>query len=758
MWIHSEKPNVNWITVQKFEGGEWVHYTKNLTIPKPLRSAVIRFECDCVCGVYINGDFAACGNGRMPERVNAHEVTSRLQLGENKICLCLGSAYFQKRGFDIKKLRGYWLNMAAAELCVEYEDGTCETFATDATWTAQADGAIFATMEAMPVTDAEYARMWQNAVVWPEAQRHRPIIPQEILQVAGEEYRTYAQRETPEFVRPAALISTNFMEEDGVLVSDASAETPSFAVYDFGRLHVGFTQIVCQASADTEVTFLHDYYESPEDFNAVPLGERVDMLAVTLPVKAGAQTVLNLRRRAYRYLKVVFPTGVKIRLLDVSQRIWMFPQVKTGYFSCSDSMLNEAWEVGKYTLQVNKQQEYESCPRYEMQFFAGDGAVDAWIDEYAFGGQELMNASLSIVHEETSTGISHTDKWNRSVIQWDYFAWRIICIHLHYKATGDKAFLKRYYEEAKTNLLWQMERQNSKHLMFQRPCFASTYSYELGQTEWSCSPTRLGEKTALNALLYASLTAMAYLAEEMDEKDNAAAWRKEAEMVKNAINQYLWDEEKQCYVDALDNFVAQDANTFAIIFGIADACRANAALDTMRERLWSPYGSTILDVHVNHTRGGNITISPFMTALEAKARFENGRDEEALSLIRRCWGGMLQKGAKTFWEFTPNHQGQWKYRAHAWSAGCTWLLSAYILGIRATAPNYREVTFAPRPCDLDSICGVVPTPSGYIAASCHSFVENGSTHYAFTLAVSENVTVHLDLPENSTLKIITYKA
>jgi len=257
--------------------------------------------------------------------------------------------------------------------------------------------------------------------------------------------------------------------------------------------------------------------------------------------------------------------------------------------------------MGKYTLQVNKHQEYESCPRYEMQFFSGDGAVDAWIDEYAFGSQELMNASLSVKHEESSTGVLFTDKWNRSAIQWDYFAWRIICIHLHYKATGDKAFLERYYEEARTDLLWQLERLNSKHLIFQRPCFASSFRFLLGQTEWTCSAARIGEKTSLNALLYKSLTAMAELAREMNEEENARRWLDTAETVKNAINEHLWSEEKQSYMDSLDEFVAQDANTFAILFGVADEKRAEAALETMKKRLGSPYGSAILD-HIKKSK------------------------------------------------------------------------------------------------------------------------------------------------------------
>ena len=757
MWINEENPRISWISTRKVGGEEWVRYTKTFRADSPVKSAVARFETDCVCALYVNGSFAACGNGRMPERVNAHEITSRLRPGENTLELVLGTTYFQQRGFEIMQERGFWLNTAAFELCIEYAGGEKQIIATDPSWESFSDGQPQTTLETAIVTEAEYGMMWKNAAIWPEPQLHRPEIPAAVAQVAGEDYLAYAAKTLPEYVSPLSVLSTNMTGEEGQLTADPASEEAPFAVYDFGRLHVGFTELICEAEGDTEVTFLQDQSENPADFDCDPLPDRVEMLRVVLPVKAGGQTVFNLRRRAYRYLKLCFPRGAKVKICQVRQKLWMFPQIKTGWFASSDPMLDEAWEMGKYTLQVNKHQEYESCPRYEMQFFSGDGAVDAWIDEYAFGSQELMNASLSVKHEESSTGVLFTDKWNRNAIQWDYFAWRILCIHLHYQFTGDKAFLERYYEEARTDLLWQLQRLNNHHLIFQRPCYVSSFRFLLGQTEWTCSAARIGEKTSLNSLLYASLTAMAELAQVMGEPDNAALWLEEAEAVKKAINDHLWSEEKQSYMDSLDDFVAQDANTFAILFGVAEGQRKEAALNTMKERLWSPYGSAILDQYIPHTRGGNTTVSPFMTSLEAKARFENGRPEEGLELIRRCWGTMLKKGAKTFWEFAPNNAtDRWDTPSHAWSGGCTWLLSAYILGIRAAGPNYSAVTFAPRPCDLSAFRGVVPTPAGYIAVACETVTEGEKLLHRFTLALPKDMTLHTDLPENSTLELVTY--
>ena len=752
MWINTEHPNISWISAQKYGGDEWVTYTKRFVAPKAVRSAVIRFETDCVCAVWINDQFIISGTGRLPERVNAHEITSRVVAGENTITLKLGTAYFQSRGYEVMADRGFWLNSAAFELCIEYADGEKQIIATDSSWEATADGIPQKTLETAMVTEAEYDMMWKNAALWPEPQLHKPVIPAEVSKVAGQAYADYANAPQPEYAFAQTVAKTNMIAENGALLPDPACKEAPYVIYDFGRLVVGFTELFCRAETDAQVCFTHDSGEDIEDFGKEAENRRIGMLKVRLPLKTGEKSVFNLRRRAFRYLKVEFDKPVSIDSIRV--KLCMFPQIKTGWFHCNDEMLNTAWEVGKYTLQVNKQQEYESCPRYEMQFFAGDGAIDAWIDYYAFGNADLLNTSLSVKHDERSTGLTHTDKWNRITIQWDYFAWRIICIYTHYKATGDQAFLERYYHEAKNGLLWQLQRLNKKGLMFQRPCLVSTFNYNLGQTEWTCSTARIGEKTALNALLYKSLTSMSELAAVMGEAENAQQWHATAKQVRNAINEHLWSEEKQAYIDSLDDFISQDGNTFAVLFDVADEDRKKAVLKTMKEKLWSPYGSAILDKYVPHTRGGIEIVSPFMSALEAMARFENGQWEEALDLIRRCWGTMLKKGAKTFWEFAPNNAtGKWGTPSHAWSAGCTYLLSAYIMGIRPAEPDYKAVLFAPRPCDLTNFSGVVPTSRGFVAASGKRD-ETGA--FCFELAVPAGMKVEYDLPENSTIQIFEY--
>ncbi len=113
--------NINWITSKQERECEWCRYKKVFIVEKAVEDAMLRFESDCVCAVYVNGEFIISGTGRYPERVNCHQIKSKLHKGENIVEIMLGGHYFQRFGKETKVQRGYWLNQAALEIEVIYE-------------------------------------------------------------------------------------------------------------------------------------------------------------------------------------------------------------------------------------------------------------------------------------------------------------------------------------------------------------------------------------------------------------------------------------------------------------------------------------------------------------------------------------------------------------------------------------------------------------------------------------------------------------
>lgn len=767
MWINSEKQKISWITVEKRDGDEWKRLGKKFVLDKKVKSAVIRFETDCTCGMYVNGEFITAGTGRLPERVYCHEITSKMVVGENDLMLVLGSAYFQGVGRDLKEQRGYWFSNVAFELCIEFVDGEKKIIASDDSW--EALGTDSKVCEIMQVTDAEYAQFWKTAALWKEVGSEY-YIPKAVTDVVGIEYKEYANRNEDDFVYPKSVLKSNLteggnhtLEIEGLKYDDAvdfELDNPAgdYVIFDFGRITVGNIEIEYETDKDTDLTLYFDHSERISDFNDTNPDELIHKLRISAPLKSSENTWFNLRRRAFRYLKIDFKDdNSKVRIKRISAKPLLFPAYQKGWFNCSDAVLNKAWEVGRYTLQINKHQEYESCPHNEMQFFSGDGAIDALIDYYTFGEGEVLKASLGLRFDEKSAGIANS-KFDRTAKLWDYYGWRIISVFNHYRYSGDMEFVKTNYNDCVNALEWQIERMNDRNLLFQVPAY-SYYRYTPMILEYTCSTERLGEKAFLNCIFYKSLKCMSDMAALMNDDAKKTQWADLAEKVKEAINKYLWSEEKKAYIDALnfDEYIPQDGNALAVLFGVAEGEQAEAALNTLKEKHWSPYGSALFDVPLNHTRGGNTTISPLICTYEAEARFLHGNEEDALELIRRCWGTMIKKGAETFWEFAPNNgEDRWFVPSHAWSCGCTYLLSAYVLGIKPIEPDYKLMEFRPHVCDLDWFSGVVPTSKGLIAITYKKETEGTEVVNKFTLAVPDGIELVCNLPENSTVDIKKY--
>ena len=728
--------DIHWIgCINACENAEYV-LTKTVTLEALPHVAVLRVDSQGICAIYINGEFVDASSGRYANRITCVEVTSRLKAGENEIRLIVGGFFYEEKERENYARRGLHFSAAALELQLEFADGKRQTVVTDESWSCVSDeGEHTATCFSL-VTRAEYTRFWQSAALWRE---QKPLaVPRAIAGAVGEEYVAYAEQMPPVYAYPTAVL----------------AQDDHSVTYDLGRLYVGYPTLSYEAETDGTVTLCFDYAETTEDFDGTSEYHAMsEALNITKHIAKGQHTLLIHNRRASRFVKVIFDG--KVKNVAFSYRLLMMPYEKLGWFSSSDALLNKMWEVGKYTLHVNKQREYESCPRNEMKYFSGDGIIAALIDYYTFGDAPLVDASLSLTEMACNSGLCH-DVYERNLALWDYPAWRIITAYNHYRYTGDTAFVKRYYDELKQNIAWMIHKMNGRYLMYQYPVYLPPFNKESEAVEWTCSADRLGEKPSLNALFYQSLRCLAELGQVTNDAD-ADDYAQLADKVKEAVNRYLWDEERKAYVETFDrSYIPQDGNALAVLFGLAEGERAEAVLQTLKDTCWTPYGSTILSKqtgHPMHTRGGAAAISPLSCTYEAEGRFLVGDDEGALELIKRVWGSMLGMGAETFWEFCHNDCKRWPIPSHAWSAGCTYLLSAYVLGIRPLSVGYDTVLFAPHG-QLDRVKGVVPTAKGLIAVSGN--VVDGNCHY--TLTVPDGLNVVTQLPKGVTVEIVTYTA
>jgi hypothetical protein len=112
--------------------------------------------------------------------------------------------------------------------------------------------------------------------------------------------------------------------------------------------------------------------------------------------------------------------------------------------------------------------------------------------------------------------------------------------------------------------------------------------------------------------------------------------------------------------------------------------------------------------------------------------------------VRKSFGSMLQHGATSLWEVV---QGANAFDGagslcHGWSAIFNYIAGAYILGVRPREAGFKTFVVEPRPGDLTSAEGTVPTPAGNI----HLKWKNSDDCFEMELHHPEQLTARLKLP------------
>ncbi|MFH2067849.1 MAG: alpha-L-rhamnosidase C-terminal domain-containing protein [Candidatus Omnitrophota bacterium] len=747
-----------WITVEKKQGGEWEYLRKIIAVSRKPDFAEVLFTSTGVCALYVNGRFVESAASRWPDRTNRHEITGYLKKGENVISLHLGSFYFQNQKEALadyyfqKKIKADYQKKGRLFSRVALQVNTFtgrkkSTFITDRSWKSSPlpkagwqkpafnDQNWPTARETGRVTGEEYACFWSSAALWKNLSSPAKIAPKSIVKIVKAKLPE-KEAGAPDYINPVHIKPSDLkLKQQPYQKGNITlAGKENSAIFDFGRLVVGYLAIGFAAGTTGQLRCEFDYSESCADFtDYAPCGRKlIEKLAIETQL-AGKKDWFNVRRRAFRYVKITVSGNYGPVVIDnVDLKPSMYPALQTGWFNSSDPLLNKIWQVSRYTLQVNMHQEYESCPRHEMLFFSGDGRIDGLVDYYLFGDGSLMKSSLS--QKQPSDAGGYVEDVHQEKELWDYPAWHIICLSEHYLYKKDADFVKQQYPPALKIIDWYLEKTDSELLICQRPIKTG-----FGINEWTCSKNRLGYKTSLNCLWYKILLEISFLSRVVGKNEHAIRFAKLAEKVKQSINRKLWSEEKSAYVDSLYQYTPQDGNVLAVIFGVADEEKTGKILSLLKLKFWSPYGSTLFDAEMDWdgNLAGKKVISPLMCAYEAAGHFEKGRPEDGLELIRRCWGTMLRKGAETFWEFAWNDaDSRWPISAHAWSSGPAYLLPAYILGIRPQKPGFSEVIIKPQTAGLAWAEGKVPTPAGLITVK---YDKVSSKKYRYAVSIPEGI-------------------
>ena len=688
--------NAGWIWHPDTKGSAGLVYlAKTFTLPIAPTEATCLCTADNEYVLYVNGRLA----GRSPgpgnatdwwHRLDQHDVRKLLKKGANVIAVEANNS--GGPGGFIGKLN------------VSLPNGEILNVITDEYWSASVQKP-----DGWPSPTLPFGKQAVNLGQPPVEPWAYPSLPSKLSQTADALRIDLVSK----LVLPKSIVEIRaasgaltskeeMLKQDGISAHiDPPPGKQADVILDFGKEVVGSFRC---ATSGGPATLDLAYGESLQEC----LHEKPFQAIDHLDVNVDKFEWTNPQRRAFRYVKVTIsecknPLDVDYFGLDLVG----YPVENKGSFRCSDELLNHIWEVGRYTTSLCMQDYHEDGVKRDRMLWIGDLRIEALSGYYAFGEYKLPRRDLiRIADNQLADGaIPAVGPGPATLILPDYCAYFVSVLWEYYLHSGDRKMVELLYPNVKHQVEW-FETQLNEHSLIK----------DADRKDWWCfidwsDMDKKDEVTALEAIYYDALQSAINIAQVMGDRKKADGYRTRAALVKNAINQRLWSQGSGAYVDCRTSLgpsqrISQQSNCLAVLFGIADPSRR----ESIQRIIFDP--SKV-----------EPTTTPYMNFYVVKSLYSVEKGQQALDLIRSYWGGMLKRGATTYWEvYDPRKPEDFVLDSgysycHGWSAGVTSILPAEVVGVKPTKPGFEEIIIAPQLADLEWAQAIVPAPRGDITVS-----------------------------------------
>lgn len=360
-------------------------------------------------------------------------------------------------------------------------------------------------------------------------------------------------------------------------------------------------------------------------------------------------------------------------------------------FSSSDELIDRIWSVAAHTFRLCSGIFFIDGIKRDKWIWSGDAYQSFFVNQYLMADEDINRRTLLALrgNDPMTTHIN-------TIL--DYTLFWILGIKAHCEAYSDQEFLHQIYPKMCT-LMEFCETQLDEN------GFLAGREGDWIYIDWA----ELDKAGALCAeqMLYAECWRTMAMAGCMvgETSKRCEAYQKRYEELKKKIQTYYWDADKGAYLDSFTSgkrHVTRHANIFAILFDLADERQKKQIVNQVLDNDAIPQITT-----------------PYFKFFELSALAKMGRMEEVLSCIKDYWGGMLGRGAVTFWEeYDPNVSEEEQYDmygdrfgkslCHAWAASPIYLLARYFVGLEITDPAKEEYEIHPHLEHFDRVDCILP--------------------------------------------------
>jgi alpha-L-rhamnosidase len=378
------------------------------------------------------------------------------------------------------------------------------------------------------------------------------------------------------------------------------------------------------------------------------------------------QTVTLPRRYAFRYVKITVVSASKHGKFGFSDihatAITSADESRLLAFSPRNAEEAALDRVSRRTLRDCMQTVFEDGPKRDRRLWLGDLRLQALANYATYRNYALVKRSLYILAgTATDNGLVGTCSFERpepvrggnSIL--DYTALLAPTVLEYLEASGDRATAEDLWPLVLKQLDFTLEPVNPEGL------FMPPKQWWLF-IDWHRT---LDKQAPEHAVILYGLKATLKLAQALGKADEAAFISKIIPRMEAAARSKLWDESLGMFISGPKREVSWASQAWMVLAGVPSKEQATRAMST-----------------VMHHKGAEKPVTPYMHHYVVEALLAAGLRDDASRLLQSYWGGMIKKGADTFWEvYLPDYDYASPYGSHlinsychAWSCTPTYLL------------------------------------------------------------------------------------
>ncbi len=655
-------------------------------------------------------------------RYQTFDVSEALQVGRNAIGAILGDGWYRGRlGYGGGRRNIYGDRLALlAQLEIDYDDGSSERVVTDETWRAATGPLLASDIYDGETYDARLERPGWSSAGYAD-QDWKGVRPLEhdlttLVAPAGPPVRR------TEVVQPVAITRS------------PSGRT----LVDFGQNLVGRLRFTVTGPAGHTVTWRHAEVLEHGELGTRPL--RLARATDAYTLRGGEPETWEPRFtfHGFRYAEVDGWPG-ELRLTDVAAVVIHSDMERTGWFECSDALVNQLHQNVVWGMRGNFLAVPTDCPqRDERLGWTGDiqvftptasflfdvsGFLSSWLRDLAAEQAAAKGVVPFFVPNVMANPNSPASAWGDAAV---------IVPWVLYQRYGDLGLLATQFESMRAWVDHIAEVAGEGRLW--------ETGFQFG--DWldpSASPHNPGDartspQIVATAYFARSAELVGQAAQALGREAEAAHYLALAAQVRTAFNREYVTPQGRLMSDATTAYAL--ALEFSLLPDAGQRHQAGRRL-----------------AKLVRASGYRVSTGFVGTPLVCDALCRVGEIDAAYRLLmeRECpsWLYPVTMGATTIWErwdsMLPdgsiNPGEMTSFNHYALGAVADWL-HRVVGGLAPAAPGYRHIKFQPRPGGgLTSARALHQTPYGL--ASCAWRIDGGTITVEIEVPANTSATVHL---------------